>query len=135
MRNKIIILCVPFLLASASAHAAQCDPKDESQMGLNLCAAAGYSASDNKLNAAYGQIMKRLSDDADSRKLLQTSQRAWVAFRDAECKFSVGASSDGSIYPMLVSQCLQGMTDDRIKQLDHYLHCQEGDLSCPVTPG
>ncbi len=55
---------------------------------MDICAGADFKASDAKLNTDYGEIMKRLSDDADARKLLQESQRAWIAFRDAECKFS-----------------------------------------------
>ena len=72
---------------------------------MNICAGADYKASDAKLNADYGEIVKRLSDNADARKLLQESQRAWVAFRDAECKFSTSGVEGGSIHPMVHAGC------------------------------
>lgn len=114
------------------ARADDCNRNDETQMGLNICAGADYKAADDKLNAAYGEIMKRLADDQEARKLLQTAQRAWIGFRDAECNFATDDSKDGSIYPMLQANCLQAQTEDRLKQLSTYLNCQDGDMSCPV---
>jgi uncharacterized protein YecT (DUF1311 family) len=110
----------------------ECDRNDQSQAGMNICAGADYNASDARLNAGYGEIMKRLSDDADARKLLQGSQRAWIAFRDAECKFSSSGVEGGSIYPIVHAGCLQALTDARVEQLGAYLKCDEGDTSCPV---
>jgi uncharacterized protein YecT (DUF1311 family) len=112
----------------------ECDRNDQSQTGMNICAGADFNASDARLNTDYGEIMKRLSDDADARKLLQQAQRAWIAFRDAECKFSSSGVEGGSVSPMVHALCLQGLTDDRVDQLGSYLKCEEGDMSCPVPP-
>ena len=38
----------------------------------------------------------------------------------------------GSVMPMLVAQCMDGLTQSRIKAFEGYLNCKEGDLSCPV---
>ncbi|GAA4121844.1 lysozyme inhibitor LprI family protein [Aminobacter aganoensis] len=121
-------------MVASAAFAAECDRNDQTQAGMNVCAASDYAASDAKLNAAYGDVMKRLSDNADARKLLLDSQRGWIAFRDAECKFASSGVEGGSIYPMIHAGCLQGLTDARVAQLGAYLKCEEGDLSCPV-PG
>ena len=130
MRSSILLLIG--LLSSSAAFAQECDRSDESQAGMNICAHEDYQAADKELNRTYGEVMKRLSDDADRRKLLQAAQRAWIAFRDAECAFSTADSQGGSIHPMLVSGCLQGLTEARTKQLGGYLECEEGDMSCPV---
>ena len=132
MRWKPLALGLAIIFAAVPAWSQECNPSDETQTGMNICAAAAYKAEDEKLNATYGEIMKRLSDDAEGRKLLQSAQRAWIAFRDAECAFSTGDTSDGSIHPMMVAQCLAGLTETRTKQLGAYLECAEGDLSCPV---
>ncbi len=132
MRLGILLASMAFSLVASTAIAAECDHNDQTQAGMNNCAGADYAASDAKLNTAYGTIMKRLSDDADARKLLQGSQQAWIAFRDAECKFSVSSVDGGSVYPMILAMCLKGLTDARVQQLDAYLRCEEGDLSCPV---
>jgi len=132
MRAIFPALCLAVLGCSTPALAQECDRSDETQSGMNICAAADYKAADAKLNADYGEIIKRLSDDADARKLLQESQRAWIAFRDAECKFSSSGVEGGSIYPLVYAECLKGLTDARVEQLGAYLKCDEGDTSCPV---
>ena len=85
-------------------------------------------AADAKLNQAYKDLVGR--NDAKTNKLLQTAQRAWIAFRDAECAYTTADSEGGSIHPMEVSQCLTGLTNDRIKQLTTGANCEEGDASC-----
>jgi uncharacterized protein YecT (DUF1311 family) len=126
-----LVACAWYLPASAQE---KCDPKDETQSGMNICAAEEYRAEDAKLNKTYQEIVKRLVDDAESHKLLQVSQRAWIAFRDAECAFANNPNKDGSIYPLLMGQCLTALTKARNEQLGAYLNCEEGDMGCPVPP-
>jgi uncharacterized protein YecT (DUF1311 family) len=87
MRATFLALCLVTIGLPVSALSQECNPSDESQMGMNICADADYKAADAKLNEAYREVMKRMSDDAEGRKLLQTAQRTWIAFRDAECAF------------------------------------------------
>jgi uncharacterized protein YecT (DUF1311 family) len=103
-----------------------------SQMAMSGCADQAYRKTDAELNAVYNQITDRLKRDKESMKLLINAQKAWLAFRDAECTFSTSASAQGSVYPMLVAQCRDGLTSKRIDELKTYLRCEEGDLSCPV---
>lgn len=133
MRAIFLTFLMAFFGQSVQALARECDPSDESQTGMNICANAEYQSADAKLNKAYGEIVRRLAEDAGAKKLLQKAQRDWIAFRDAECAFSTDGSKDGSIYAMLKSQCLAGLTAARAEQLSGYLNC-EGDLSCPVPP-
>jgi hypothetical protein len=44
---------------------------------------------------------ERLGADEATKKRLKEAQRAWIAFRDAECDFATSGSRDGSIYPMI----------------------------------
>jgi uncharacterized protein YecT (DUF1311 family) len=132
MRTAILAVFLAAFVAPSEGWSEECDRNDQSQTGMNICAGADFKASDAKLNADYGKIMKRLSDDADARKLLQESQRAWIAFRDAECKFSSSGVEGGSIYPLVYAGCLQTLTEARTQQLGAYLKCDEGDTSCPV---
>lgn len=134
MRTSILLPAIAFSMMASAALAEECDRNDQTQTGMNICAGADYAASDAKLNEAYGEIMRRLSESADAKKLLQESQRAWIAFRDAECKFSASRVDGGSVYPMILAMCLTGVTNARVEQLGTYLKCGEGDLSCPV-PG
>jgi uncharacterized protein YecT (DUF1311 family) len=116
-------------IASASET---CDKSSSSQADLNECYGKAYRKADSELNAIYKQINERLKDRTASAKLLIAAQKAWIAFRDAECNFSTSASAEGSVYPMTQAICLEGLTTKRIDELKNYLGCEEGDLSCPV---
>jgi uncharacterized protein YecT (DUF1311 family) len=117
------------------AHADDCMDKASSQADMNECADISYKASNATLNKLYAQIQQRLKDDPDTRKLLLATQRAWIAYRDAECNFAASATSGGSAYPMIAELCLDGMTQKRIGDLKSYLDCKEGDMACPVPTG
>jgi uncharacterized protein YecT (DUF1311 family) len=114
--------------------AAACGP-DASQSELDACAAAGFRAADRKLNGLYAAMKGRLKGgDAGTTRLLTLSQRAWVAWRDAECDFAASGVAGGSVYPTIRDQCLTELTAARIADFRHYLDCEEGDLSCPLPP-
>ena len=99
---------------------------------MTVCADQAFKKADAELNAVYKQITSRLKDNPDAAKLLVTAQKSWVNFRDAECAFSTSSAAQGSIYPMLVAQCRDTLTRKRVVELKAYLHCEEGDMSCPV---
>ncbi|MCT8997522.1 lysozyme inhibitor LprI family protein [Chelativorans intermedius] len=104
----------------------------ETQGGMTECAIAALNTSDKKLNELYKRIEARLSDDADTKKLLIQAQRDWIRFRDAECNFQTAGAAGGSIAPALVAMCMDGLTQSRIEDFEGYLNCEEGDLSCPI---
>jgi uncharacterized protein YecT (DUF1311 family) len=121
----ILAMPAPALAADKCANAVD-------QVAMNACADAAFKQSDKKLNELYRQIEARLKDHADTKKLLVQAQQAWVTFRDAECSFQTSASAGGTVTSMLVSMCMDGLTQSRVKDFESYLKCKEGDLSCPV---
>lgn len=131
MRIASALFSLVVFLAAAPAFAADCS-KATDQASLNRCADQNYKAVDARLNATYRQITARLKDDPEKTKLLVSAQKAWIAFRDAECRFAASGVEGGSIHPMTVSDCLASLTGNRIEALKGYLSCEEGDLSCPV---
>ncbi|MES2784876.1 MAG: lysozyme inhibitor LprI family protein [Pseudomonadota bacterium] len=68
---------------------------------------AELQSEDQKLNAIYTKIMKRLPD-ADKDKF-RKSQRAWIAFRDLDCRWAYGA------VPL---DCMIDRTHNRITELE-----------------
>lgn len=129
MRLLFLSACLAVLAAASTAQAQECDRNDDSQQMMNICAGEDYQAADAKLNQAYKDLVGR-NDDKGRKLLLQVAQRAWIVFRDAECAYTTTGSEGGSIHPMEVSQCLTGLTEQRIKQLTSGANCQEGDTSC-----
>jgi uncharacterized protein YecT (DUF1311 family) len=131
--NPRLFLALPPLLFTSMAFAVDCDNASD-QATMNQCAAQQNVAADKELNALYQQITSRLKSNPDSKKQLVSAQRAWVAFRDAECKFSASGVEGGSVYPLIYSNCTTELTKARVATFKTYLKCQEGDLGCPV-PG
>ena len=126
-----LMLAAP-LFASPARAADDC-ANAQDQATMNECAGKAFNEADAKLNDAYKQIEGRLKDNAASKKLLVDAQRAWVAFRDAECNFQGGPPADsGSMYPMVVASCKAALTNGRLKDLQGYLNCTDADTDCPV---
>jgi uncharacterized protein YecT (DUF1311 family) len=127
---RILPAAILFSIAFAPAFGMDC--ADQTQIGLDKCADADFQRADKALNEAYREVLRRLGGDEHKRQLLRAAEQTWVAFRDAECKFAVSSTENGSIYPMEYLICLEDLTNKRTKDLQAYLHCEEGDLSCPV---
>ncbi|KOF52637.1 MULTISPECIES: lysozyme inhibitor LprI family protein [unclassified Achromobacter] len=126
-----VVLAGLALAAGAQAQGLNCaDPATQTDM--NLCADQAYRKSDAELNAAYKSLVARLHKDRQAESRLNTAQRAWLAFRDAECAFAAGGVQEGSAYPMAQARCLDRLTRDRTRALRDYLECGAGDLDCPA---
>jgi len=131
--NPRLLLALTPLLFTTMTFAVDCENASD-QATMNQCAAQQNTAADKELNALYQQITSRLKSNPDSKKQLVSAQRAWIAFRDAECKFSASGVEGGSVYPLIYSNCVTELTRARVATFKTYLKCQEGDLGCPV-PG
>ncbi|QRK82693.1 lysozyme inhibitor LprI family protein [Pseudomonas granadensis] len=133
MPPRLLLALTPFLFTPL-AHAAVDCAKANDQATMNQCAGQDFKAADKELNTVYQQITARLKDNPDGKKLLISAQRAWIGFRDTECKFSASGVAGGSVYPLIYRNCMTSMTKTRVEALKQYLRCEEGDMSCPV-PG
>ena len=122
------------LLLPLPALAAEDCTRLSTQLEMNFCAGRNREAADAALNEAYRRIVARLGTDTATLGQLREAQRAWIAFRDAECTFAASGVEGGSIYPMILLGCRETMTRERISALRGYLSCEEGDLSCPLPP-
>ena len=115
-----------FLMAAAA------DPRCSSVKTDDLiaCAAAEHRRADVALNAAYQQALRELrSQDADTAggraangglsysQSLIASERAWIAYRDAQCRVENYGSWDGRELPIYQLGCLTASTEARTKEL------------------
>lgn len=110
--------------ATADRHGA-CD-KALSTPEINLCSERAWQTADAKLNAIFADVIDAIkkSDqekpyDPDSwEKALRASQRAWIAFRDADCKGLVPMSwTNGTGSTSAVLGCMTAKTEIRTKEL------------------
>jgi len=83
---------------------------------MNTQARAEFQQADAELNKTYEALLKKLPG-AESKEKLKQSQRAWLAFRDAEAAFAADEAHDGSMAPTLRHATMTELTEQRIKQL------------------
>jgi uncharacterized protein YecT (DUF1311 family) len=124
-----LALTLAALAFAAPALAQDIDCKNAmTQMDINICAGKDYQAADKKLNKIYGKLMA--AADATDKELLRKAERAWIAFRDAQCEYQASGSSGGSIHPMEVAGCYEALTEAHTKQLEQLIDCPEDTLNC-----
>ncbi|MNJ69263.1 hypothetical protein D3C77_655930 [compost metagenome] len=82
---------------------------------MNICAFQDYQRADARLNAAYKKRVATL--DKAQLDRLRTAQRAWITFRDAQCRYEAGVYEGGSMAPLVHSSCLTKLTEQRTKDL------------------
>jgi uncharacterized protein YecT (DUF1311 family) len=92
-------------------------PEGQSTLGMMDCAAAETKIQDARLNAAYRKAMAGLT--AEQKPRLQAAQRAWIAFRDAECA-SYQDDDWGTISKINAATCELMMTVKRTIDLENY---------------
>ena len=94
-------------------------PDAMNQHAMNQCAASAFRQADAELNKIYRQLMND-AGTAEKAKL-RAAQLAWIKFRDAHCDYESFGNTGGSIYPMVYSFCLAGVTAERTKQFKEIL--------------
>src|ERR1043166_8828252 len=106
MLKRILLLLVgPIAVVSA-----------QTQSEMNAQTRAEFERADADLHKTYDALLARLPD-AESKKKLEDSQRAWIAFRDAEASFAADQVRRGSPAPVLRYTSMTESTEQRIKQL------------------
>jgi uncharacterized protein YecT (DUF1311 family) len=116
-------------LAAIEARQKACVDKDSSTAGMNECTDVARGAADKILNRLYDGAVKRLraGGDDDSRETLRrlvASERAWIAYRDAQCSFEGTTMLGGSGEGVIVGGCLYQKTAERAKDIDSVLNPQ-----------
>jgi uncharacterized protein YecT (DUF1311 family) len=116
-----LIACGPVVAGTADCGEAR------NTVEMIACADQELAAADAKLNEAYLKVLKRAADlnapapyDGKAYEAaLRAAQRAWVAFRDADCKGVVPFEWGGGMgATAAVLGCLAAKTTARTKELN-----------------
>lgn len=78
------------------------------------CISAETKRQDVRLNEHYNKLSSKLS--TNRKKALVEAQRAWMKFRDANCRFYYDPEG-GSSARMTADECLLNATADRVREL------------------
>ncbi len=127
MRSSLIIAMVLALLRVGAAEGASCGDLT-TQNEMNACVARDAQKVDDKLNATFKQLQAKIQ--ANHRPKLIAAEKAWLAYRDAQCAFNTLGTEGGSIQPMVQALCLKDLTSQQVKVLEQQLNCPEGDVAC-----
>ena len=100
---------ISLLLALAVGSSAPYTCTQTTTNDLIGCAVEKYRSADAALNSLW-------KSREHPPKVLK-AQRAWLAYRDAECEAQNSASPDGSLYQVFKYLCLAELTDQRVEQL------------------
>ncbi len=79
--------------------------------GMSQCTSAETEVWDGYLNREYKARMAEITPD--QRTALRDAQRAWIAFRDADCGLQYQMFIDGSIRSNIYTGCMLEMTARR----------------------
>jgi len=98
---------------------------DSSNTGMKQCVWTAYQDADKLLNRTYQDLSKAwIGNDSgavERKKRLVFAQRAWIAFRDANCVLEASAMLGGSGETLVEGGCLYKATVDRIYQLEELM--------------
>lgn len=123
----LLLACtVPGTAATATSYdqtntaLARCldESANASTAGQTECQARATRAWDQRMNVAYATLMKRLPAETGQR--LRLSQRAWLAFRDADgqARTAFYASRQGTMYVPMQAASEAAVTGDRAVELE-----------------
>lgn len=105
----------------AAAGACQARPGGATTIGIVECVAAETAAWDAILNREYRAARAALDGPGgagiDTGQALLEAQRAWIAFRDAECALTYALLQDGTIRSPAAAYCALEFTASRAIEL------------------
>lgn len=91
---------------------------DQSTLSTVACIGAETQVWDDLLNTEYkARRAEMLGQGAGLNDKLLDAQRAWLAFRDAECALEVARWGDGTLASVVGANCMMEMTAARAAQL------------------
>ncbi|WP_245571219.1 lysozyme inhibitor LprI family protein [Neorhizobium alkalisoli] len=118
------------LLALSALPALAQEPKPDcknpiTQMEMTYCEEQEFGAADRILNAEYQKarkVMKKWDAGAEvgskgAEDALVKAQRAWVAYRDAQCASYGYQAHGGTMEPQLIYGCQADLTRKRTAEL------------------
>lgn len=101
----------------AAARQCQQAPGGDTTIGIAQCVMGEHAAWDAALNREYQAARAQYADDRTAADSLRDAQRAWIAWRDAECAFQYDRYGGGSMRMIASANCQMSMTAMRALEL------------------
>ena len=115
----------PADFSSIDARLNACSEKNPGNPGVSNCTVAAIAAADRRLNEVYAGALNALNHpgpnsapyDPEIPKRLIAAERAWIAFRDAECSYKSTIALGGTGEGYASVACLYEQTKERVRAL------------------
>lgn len=115
----------PTDFSTVEARLKACETANVDPDGSARCQMAAFAAADKRLNQLYAGITATLKnpgkdhtpDDDETVKRLIAAERAWVAFRDAQCQYMSTVALNAPLEGYEYHSCRYELTKERIKAL------------------
>ena len=114
-------------ITSINGHAQTTDPcvSQKNTFEIDQCATNTLKVKDKELNLAYQRLVKSLvadpkdnsTDYTEVKKRLVEAQRAWISYRDNDCKAKLKLAENGTMRGAIYLGCLTERTEQRTKEL------------------
>jgi len=88
-----------------------------SNLDQRVCADEELERQDARLNRNYKAALERLAEDPATKLALIKAQRAWVAYRDADCQAARESARGGTLASFLSIFCAAKHTERRADEL------------------
>jgi len=125
MENSLLYFSLAILVSSTQGVQAQgndlskqftecMDKSGGITLAMVECISAETQRQDQRLNKSYKALMASLS--SVRKEQLQEAQRAWIKFRDSNCRFYLDPEG-GSMSRVSAGDCAMTMTTNRANEL------------------
>ncbi len=115
----LLFLLSPMLSSASPSHVNCKDYTSLSTHAMLQCEDTKLHRYDRQLNSAYKKLMHKLPPEERTR--LKRAEKAWIAYRDAECSFEGFEMRGGSGEALLTQGCLIVKTKYRLQELRQML--------------
>ncbi|SRR5712692_7537124 len=109
-------LLVFLTLATSNVTRAQCEDA-KSTLQINECFAKELKKAEAEVNKIYQLTVKKLQPD--DAALLRRAQRAWLAYRDAQCEAEHALWGGGTGGPAALMSCKVELTRQRVAEIQN----------------
>ena len=93
-----------------------CPAHPQSTLDLEGCAEQRILRSDHRIDAAARTIFTRLFDDASRRRFI-AAQKAWLAYRRADCTSESDRYEGGTLAGLVAASCTADRSAQRLRDL------------------
>jgi uncharacterized protein YecT (DUF1311 family) len=110
------VLLTFFIFGADSVARAQCD-EAKTTLQINECFAKELRKADAEVNRVYRLTVKKLQPD--DAAFLRKAQRAWLAYRDAQCEAEHALWGGGTGGPAARMSCSLELTRKRAAEIQN----------------